>query len=327
MGIAAVVVLLLVIQPSRFATAVSHFSLAVIPVIALLSVCYYLLQGVRWWTLLRAVDVHEPLGDTILINYAGQATGLLPLGELTRAVILTDVADAHFGSVVATITVQELIYTLIIIALGVPGSIGYHAADVGMLSAFGGTCLILLILTVPGVVFWIASMMERVSFLCRAASELRKLHLSTVALLQRWDTWLYSVLSVFGALVMVTAFWVIIENLDPGLLSWQQAAFVYAVATVVGAATLSPGGLGSFEAAAIGLLYTFGATAAVALAAALLMRVADKGLATFLGIICYLVVRVRYGKRNVRLFRQTSRINKGTGSSGSSSGSAGAGAS
>ncbi len=149
-GVASVVALLLVVNPAEFARSVAGFRLWSIPGIVALSTGYYLLQGLRWHPLLRAVGVRLPLGRTLLLNLAGQSTGLLPLGELTRAVLVAEATDAEFGTVVATITVQELLYTLVIIAAAVPGAFGHPAAAEGILAALAGRCSSSLILTVGG---------------------------------------------------------------------------------------------------------------------------------------------------------------------------------
>jgi len=66
-------------NPSQVGTAIERFHLQDIPIILGLSVGYYVLQGVRWWTLLRLVSTRPPLGDTILMTLTGQATALLPV--------------------------------------------------------------------------------------------------------------------------------------------------------------------------------------------------------------------------------------------------------
>jgi hypothetical protein len=96
----------------------------------------------------------------------------------------------------------------------------------------------------------------------------------------------------------------------PGLLSWTNAAFVIAVAYIAGAVGLLPGGLGGFEAACIGMLVALGAPHGVAAAASLLQRAGDKGLATLYGLAAYVVARrrlrlhevtvVRHGQRRMR---------------------------
>jgi len=105
-GVAAVATLVLGIDFTSFRRSVERFNLELLAPIVVVSLGYYLLQGVRWHQLLRGVGARLRLQDTVLLNFAGQATALLPLGELTRAVLAAEAAHIEFGSVVATVTVQ-----------------------------------------------------------------------------------------------------------------------------------------------------------------------------------------------------------------------------
>jgi len=298
-GVAALVALVLAVNPRQFANAASRFEIRALPVVVALGLGYYVLQGVRWHYLLRAVGVRINRRDTVLLNMAGQSTGLLPFGELTRAVLVAEACDAELGGVIATITVQELIYTLIIIAAAIPGALQHHAAADGIISALVGTALVFLILTVPALYRRVRGVVAHVPLLRRYLADIDELQRDTVVLLRRWDTLTWSILSVGGALMAITLFWLVVHSLAPGFLSWPEAAFVYAVSHVVGAITFSPGGLGSFEASAVGLLVAIGASVGLAAAAALLQRGADKGLATIVGMIAFLVARRRYRFRGL----------------------------
>jgi glycosyltransferase 2 family protein len=310
LGVAAVVTLLVVLKPAQFAHSVAGFRLWSVPAVVGLSMLYYLLQGLRWQPLLRAVGVRLPLGRTLLLNLAGQATGLLPLGELTRAVLVSEATGAEFGGVVATITVQELLYTLIIIAAAVPGALGHPAAAEGIIAALVGTAMVLLILTNRALFRAVIGVVCRMPLLRRVVPQAERLQRDTVVLLGRWDTLAWSVLSVAGAMVAITLFWLVVDSLRPGFLSWQDAAFVYAVSHVVGAITLSPGGLGGFEASVAGLLIAVGADPGTAAAAALVQRAADKGLATLAGLVAFMIARRRYSFAGRDLFRRPAASGK-----------------
>jgi uncharacterized protein (TIRG00374 family) len=301
-GLAAIVALILVINPSQFGTEVRRFSLVAIPFVVVLSLSYYLVQGVRWHFLLRAAEVDIPLGDTVLLNVAGQSTGLLPLGELTRAVLVAEVGPAELGAVVATITVQELIYTVFMIAAAIPGSFEHRAWGGAVVAALVFTVAVFAVLTVPAVFRVVRAVVDRVPLLRRFGPDIDELRRETVWLLRRPDTYLWSVLSLFGALIAITLFWLVAHSIAPGLLTWPEAAFVYAVSHIAGAVSLLPGGLGAYEASIAGLLVASGASFQVGATIAVLHRVADKGIATVFGMAAYLIARRRFRFTGFRLF-------------------------
>ncbi|HVA21879.1 MAG TPA: lysylphosphatidylglycerol synthase transmembrane domain-containing protein [Candidatus Micrarchaeia archaeon] len=293
-GLGAVAALIVLIHPNLLGRALTHFDLALIPAIVVTSLAYYVLQGVRWQFLLRDAAVRLPMMGTVLLNLAGQATTLLPLGELTRAVLVTQAAEAEFGDVLATITVQELIYTLLLIVLAVPGLFEFHLSPAIPFAALSAACLALGVLTIPPLFNQIHGLVTRIPGLERFAGPLGQLQQETVELLHRPDTAGWSLISLAQAAAMVTAFWLVVTALAPAALSWPEAASIYALSSIAGAVSLIPGGIGASEAALAGLLIGAGLAPATATGVALMQRLADKGIATVSGFVAYGVARPRY---------------------------------
>ncbi len=286
--------LLLFASPERFAQATRRFNPTVAPLLALLSFCYYLLQGVRWRPLLAAAGVKIPFPRAILLNFAGQAVGLLPGGELARCVLVSEVCQSEVGDAVATVTVQELIYSLLITAVAVPGSLRWPEAAAGVLLSLVGIATVFLVLTVPAVFRAVTRVLGRIPVARRYTGDVEELRRSTVLLLTRWDTLAWSLVSVAQVLITVTMFWLAVQAVAPGMLSYPQAALVYAIAHLAGSLSFSPGGLGGFEAVCVGMLLAFGVPLSAAIAASLVQRLSDKGLGTLYGTAAYLVARRRY---------------------------------
>ncbi|HVB13938.1 MAG TPA: lysylphosphatidylglycerol synthase transmembrane domain-containing protein [Candidatus Dormibacteraeota bacterium] len=306
-GIGIVIALVLAVNPQRFALAASRFNPVYAPVVAAFSFGYYLLQGVRWQPLLLAVGARLRLRDTIVLNFAGQAAGLLPGGELTRAVLVSEVAHVEVGATIATITVQELIYTVLLIAAAVPGALHHTIAAVGVSIALAGVLAITGILTVQPIFARLVAVVRRLPLLRRFVPDVLELQRDTVSLLRRWDTLYWSSLSAVQAVGTITMFWLVIQAIDPGQVSWPNAAFAYTVASIAGALSLGPGGLGGFEAAGVGMLLVVGVPFQIAVAATVLQRAADKGLGTVYGSAAYLYARQHYGLKAAQVIRHGQR--------------------
>ncbi len=290
-GVAALTALVLAVDPASFGQAIAHFQLSLLPAILVVSVGYYVLQGVRWDTLLRDVGIRLRRRDTVLLNFAGQATALLPLGELTRAVLVSEAAGAEFGSVVATVTVQELIYTMVLIIFAVPGLLTVQHALGGVIAALVITVAIFVSLTWCPAYRWLRLMVAHTPLLRRFLHEVDELHNDTVVLLGKRGTLTGAWISAVQAAATISVFWMVAQALAPGQLSWRDAAFVYCLSNLAGALSLIPGGIGAYEASVVGLLVGVGMNPGVAAAVAIVQRVADKGLATVLGFAGYAVVR------------------------------------
>jgi len=302
-----VVALVLAVNPERFGSAASRFDPIYAPAVAALSFSYYLVQGIRWQPLLLAIGARLRLRDTVILNFAGQAAGLLPGGELTRAVLVSEVARVQVGGAIATITVQELIYTVLLIAAAVPGSLHHLVAAIGVATALAGVLAVTAVLTLQPVFDRVLKLVRRLPLLRRFEPDLSELQRDTVALLRRWDTLYWSALSALQAVGTITMFWLVIQAIDPGRVSWPDAAFAYAVASIAGVLSLGPGGLGGFEAAGVGMLIVVGLPFQIAVAATVLQRAADKGLATIYGGAAYLYARHHYDLKQARVIRHGER--------------------
>ena len=294
-GLAAIVALIVASDPSALGHDIARFNLILVPAIFACSASYYVLQGLRWYFLLREIGARISPGDSILLNIAGQSTSMLPLGELTRAVFVSEAcADVEFGEVVATVTVQELIFMLILILIAVPGVLSVHRALPGLIVALLGITAVMAVLMVPSLFHLVHHVVERTPVLRRFTGQVDRLRQETVVLLHRPGTLGWSVLSVAGAGTGVTLLWLVVFGLNGRGLSWPMASFVLAAAYVAGAVSLIPGGIGATELGVVGLLVVAGIDPATATAAALLQRVGDKGFATAMGFIAYAIARHRF---------------------------------
>lgn len=290
-GIAAVVVFL---NPASVASALRHFQLSLIAPILILSMLVYVLQGIRWHFLLADVGTKMRMSDTILVNLAGQTiTAIVPLGDLTRAAFASAASGVDFGTVAATVTVQELSYTLILILSALPAilALGYGLSAVVPVAC--AIALIVVILTVSPVFHRVHWLMAHIPFLNRVLPAIDELQQETAALLHRRDALALSVLDAARVVASVTAFWLILEGLQPGRVGWWQAAFVLALSTIGGAVSLIPGGVGANEASVAALLIFLGFDYGAAGAAAVIQRALVTALSLGLGFAAYRVVNRR----------------------------------
>ncbi len=290
-GIAAVVVFL---DPAKVGSALEHFQLALIAPIVLLSVLVYILQGVRWHYLLTDVGTKLRLRDTILINLAGQTiTAIVPLGDLTRAAFASTADGTDFGTVAATVTVQELSYMLWLILAALPAilALGYGLAAVIPVAL--GIALIVIVLTVSPVFCRFHNLVAHIPFLNKLLPAIDELQQETSTLLHRGDALALSVLDAARVVVAVTTFWLVLQGLEPGQVGWWQAAFVLALATIGGAVSLIPGGVGANEASVAALLIFLGFPSGSAGAAAIIQRGLMTGLSLVLGFAAYALINKR----------------------------------
>jgi glycosyltransferase 2 family protein len=294
LGVAAMAGLLVVLDPAQVARALGRFDLRLLPAILAMYVVVYVLQGARWHVLLREAGARISVKDSLLLNAAGQTiTALVPLGDLTRAAFAARASDRDFGSVAATVTVQELTYTLCLVLLALPELLALHLG-VGVVAATAaGMAAIVVILTVSPVFCVVHRLVARIPLMNRLLPAIDELQHETTELLHRPETLAWSVLDLARAAAAVAAFWLLVRAVQPGALDWWQAAFALALSSIGGAVSLLPGGVGANEATVAGLLIVLGLPGGAAGAVALLQRLLQTGVALLFGITAYLAVRRR----------------------------------
>ncbi len=294
LGLAGLGALILAVNPAHLGRVITRFDAVFIPPIVACSALYYLLQGIRWQFLLRDAGARLPMPETIFINLVGQITSMLPLGELARVALAARASRRPFGDILATVTVQEMTYGLLLVVVAVPGMFEFRLSPAIPAVVLGGAALALAVLTFPPLFQALRRALERVVWLRRLVGALDDLQSATLVLLRRLSTLGWSVISLLQVAAMTTVFWLILQAVDPGIFTWLEAASVYAVATIAGEVSVIPGGIGASEATFAGVLIVAGVPAPTATAIALLQRLADQGVATLAGLVAYWVLRRRY---------------------------------
>ena len=228
-ALGAIAALLVYADPRKIGIAFQRFNLIYIPAVVVLAVGFYIVQGVRWWTLNRALGIKFPLRDTVFLTETGQATALLPLGELTRALLVSKAAAVHLGTVVASETVQELLFVFMLFALALPKALSLHLIAIAVIVPMLFVIAIVAILTVERLYARVRRIIGRVPVLKRLRPAIDELHRDTRVLFLHADTYRYLPLSAAQAIMAVTLLWGVAQGVDPGKLSWTSAGFVYAV--------------------------------------------------------------------------------------------------
>lgn len=305
-GIAALGGVLVLLNPAKVGEALAHFNLGLVPAILALYVLIYVFQGARWHGLLVESGARLKLADSVLLNAAGQAiTALVPLGDLTRALFASQAAGQSFGKIAATVTVQELSYTMMLVLLALPVVLTHHLGVAVVVITVVGMAGVVVILTVSRVFCFVHGVIARIPLMRKLLPAIHELHHGTADLLHRPETLAWTVLDLARAATAVTVFWLLVQGLSPHTFTWTDAGFVLAVSTIGGAISLIPGGVGANEAGVAGLLLLFGVGAGPAGAAALIQRALMTGLALLFGYSAYRLERTRF--RLGGLFQVTTR--------------------
>jgi uncharacterized protein (TIRG00374 family) len=293
-GFGGVAGLVLVVNPRSVAAALTGFDVwALLPVLALAAV-FYLLQGLRWHFLLRGVGVAGSVSEHQLINLAGQTmTAVMPLGDLTRALLASKRSGVAFGATAATVTIQELTFSLLVVVAAAPGLVRLPGGYLWMVAVLVGIAAVIAILTVPRLFQATRRTAAATPGLRRFSADIETLHHEACRLLRRPDVLAGSLLDLGRVMVATASLLFVLRGLHIASLGWWDVALVFAVSSVGGALSLLPGGVGANEASVVGVLLALGVSPAAAAAVALVQRLSLTALPTVGGALAYLALRRR----------------------------------
>lgn len=273
----------------KLAASVLHWDWRWLPITLLAVLVNYGVRFARWHYYLRVIDIQNvPLRSSLLIFLAGFSLTMVPgkLGELLKAVLLKShytIPISYSASIVAAERLTDVMGVTFLAALGVsifPNGIPAVIIAIALL-VFG-----VAILQSRAIAEKIIALLERVPAVGKFAHLARNLYASAYLMLRLRPLLIalaLSMLAWFGECVAL--FFILLGfGLPPTGLLLLQATFIYASASLFGAITFLPGGLGATEGTLTTLTQLLvGTTAAIAAAATLLVRVCTLWLAIGLG--------------------------------------------
>ena len=245
----------------------------------------YLIRYLRWEYYLRLLNASPPRRVSSLVFTSGLAMSLTPgkIGELAKSFLLRDLARVPV-SVTAPAVVMERFTDVLAVALLSTGAL--LVLPLGAAFAFMGVALLVAMVFL---VAWNPSggMILRLPFLRRWGPSLESSRSSLRVLNAPVPLLVALALSALAWLSEGAALWVVLRGLDLSL-PLLEAVPVYAAATLVGAASLLPGGLVGTEGTMVVLLGQAGLSRSGASAATLLVRLCTLWFAFVLGILSLL---------------------------------------
>ncbi|OSM00225.1 hypothetical protein MAIT1_00691 [Magnetofaba australis IT-1] len=265
--------------------AVSHTPGWAIPALLALSLTGFTLRFVRWQGYLHLLGHRVPPGRSLRIYMAGFALTTTPgkAGEAARSIFLKPFGVSYPESIGLFLAERllDVIAMLLLCALGAWSHPQARLLTLG-LALFSAALIVLLN---PRLMRKLAALVQRWS--SEAVRRIAHSVTQTVIHFQRcFAPGAFSralLISVLAWSCEGVGFW-LIANLLGAQIGWAEGVFIYAFATLAGAVSFIPGGLGATEAVMVGLLTLSGAPEGTAVAATLIARSATLWFCVALGL-------------------------------------------
>jgi glycosyltransferase 2 family protein len=279
LGLAVVVGLGVWADLSQLLQVLSAFRWELLPIVLALTFVNYLLRFVKWHYYVHLLGGRGiRWRPSMLIFFAGFAGAVTPgkAGEWIKSYLLKETTGMPISTSAPVILAERLTDGLAMIILASGGLLVYGYGREVMAAIILACVAVVLFGQQRGLAYWLFGRLEGAPAIGTRIHHLHAFYDSAYELLKLRNLALAMIISVFSWIWECVAFWLVLVGLGlaatPKLL--LQATFILCSASVLGGASMAPGGLGVAEGSIAGMLEFLGATEtpAVAAAASLIIR-------------------------------------------------------
>ncbi len=290
-SVALLIVLIGYAPWDKVGSILGDFDAGTVATLIALSLAYYALKSVRFWYLLKAMEINEPFWVVTLSYISAQPVTLLPAGEIYRSHALERHTGVPVRHSLPQFTMQGVLEGAAIATLAVISALALGTLRIPVL-ILATVVLIVTIAIGRGYVANITRILNRLPFINvtnRNIEQFSERHRAVLSL--HWLPFLYGISLIIEAVGSAIAYTAVV-----GLgahINVYQAVLVYSLPLVVGFVSLLPAGLGVSEQSAVGILLLANVSVAHAVASTLIMRVTIVGLGVVYGGFAMIIGRVR----------------------------------
>ena len=293
LGFVVLLVLFFVGDARQVTGRLAHFSWTLAPLVLACTLFNYTLRFIKWHFYLHQIGAGDlPLRDSARLFVGGFPLAVTPgkVGEVLKAVWLHQKIGASVPRGVTVVLAERISDGLAVLVLSTLGVVAYPRYAPAFAAALGVLIGIIAVSQIRPLALRLLGWAERIRGVRRRSGELRELYEGSHALFRPRATLVAVGLGTLSWLGEGVGFYLILVGLGvPG--GWGtvgKAVFILSFATVVGALSTLPGGLGAAEGTIAGMLaIVLGLPASTAAAATLLIRFATLWFGVTLGLLVW----------------------------------------
>ena len=267
--------------------AFKSFNWFYLPFLIILPFINYVIRFAKWEFYLHQLAIDLKRKDSFIIFMSGLVMTVTPgkMGEVLKSYLLKETYGTEISRSAPIVVAERLTDLIAFIILATFGvfSFGYGYKILLITSA-----IILSTLFVIGsrkLSFSIIKLCERLPLISRFAGKMEVAYDSIAQLVTLRNLLIATVISVFSWSCECYAFYLIFKGFNTPITLFN-ATFIYAFATIAGAVTMLPGGLGATEGSMTGLLVLVAkVNIGTAVAATFIIRTATLWFAVLVGSV------------------------------------------
>jgi glycosyltransferase 2 family protein len=303
LGLAVVLAMGLFADLPRLLDSLSRWNWAFVPVVLLAVLANYGLRFLRWHLYLAVIGANGvSVSDSLSIFLSGFTLTMTPgkLGEVLKSFLLKQLIDTPV-SYSASLVIAERLTDVLGMALLAAAGLGiFQIGAPALITTVAAGLALILVVQRRDLSLRLIGLFGRLPVIGRFAGLATNLYESSHLLLRPRPLLAGIALATLAWFAECLAFFVVILGLGIPASSvlLLQATFIYAIASLLGAVSFLPGGLGATEGTmAILLTQLCGLGKDPAIAATLLVRFATLWFAVLLGVAALLLFQRRLASR------------------------------
>ncbi|MGF7117801.1 lysylphosphatidylglycerol synthase transmembrane domain-containing protein [Methanobacterium oryzae] len=272
--------------------ALKGFNWIYIPVMIILTTVAYFIRFFKWNFFLKSVDVHLNLKDNLFVFFSGLGMIITPakVGEIWKGWLIKDINGESLGKTVPVVIIDRVTDLIGLILLSLLGILYYKE---------GAYILIILIIIFSGFFAAIKSKTissKLISIMEKRAGkyskDIKTMHLTFEKTMEAKRIIGMSFVSAFAWFFECLALYFVILGFSQ-FIGIIYSTFIFSFASLAGAVSMIPGGLGVAEATLSGLLQYFGLTSTISVGVAIIIRFGTLWYGAILGFCVYLIFKKR----------------------------------
>ncbi len=283
----------------KLISSLDGFDWLFIPLMLIIVTISYFIRFFKWNFFLRHVGVHLKIEDNLFVFFSGLAMIITPAkaGEIWKGWLIKEINGENLNKTIPVVIVDRMTDVIGLVILSLTGVIYYES------SAY----LILIIMAVF-IVFVGIIRSERASERLiklmegqakKYGGDVRHMHQTFQKTIETKYLVGMSFLSMLAWFLECLALFLIINGFQQSL-NILLSTFTFSFASLAGAVSMIPGGLGVAEATLSGLLVFFGLNPSAAVGVAIVIRFGTLWYGAVLGFLVHLTFKKRILNQNIK---------------------------
>jgi uncharacterized protein (TIRG00374 family) len=274
-------------------STVREFNLALLPALLALVTVSYFIRFLKWDLLLKCVDVNLPFKDSILVFFSGLSMTITPgkLGEIWKGWLIKGLNGEQLSKTIPVVVMERITDVLGLTILSLFGVLYYVQGIYFTIALLAILAAFFVAVRSKSISTRIISILDK--RMGKYSDNVKIMHSSFEVMLEPKVMLGMAILGAFAWFPECLGMYLVILGFNESM-SILPVTSVYSFASLAGAVSMIPGGLGVAEASISGLLQVLGLTAVKSIGVAIVVRLGTLWYGTITGLCVYVFFARKY---------------------------------